>query len=85
MSEIQNNGIPLKKIVAPSLNQSNYAENLSGTFDNIDKNFATLANYDFIKGESGKSIRIEEVSFFNEDGELNEYGKKIHKYFEDNF
>lgn len=85
MSEIQNNGIPLKKIVAPSLNQSNYAENLSVTFDNIDKNFATLANYDFIKGESGESIRIEEVSFFNEDGELNEYGEKIHKYFEDNF
>lgn len=85
MSEIKNNEIPLKKIVAPSLNQSNYAESLSGTFDNIDKNFATLANYDFIKGESGESIRIEEVSFFNEDGELNEYGKKIHKYFDDNF
>lgn len=85
MSEIQNNGIPLKKIVAPSLNQSNYAENLSVTFDNIDKNFATLANYDFIKGESGESIRIEEVSFFKEDGELNGYGEKIHKYFEDNF
>ena len=80
MSDILNK-IPLIDITAPELNQSNYGSDLSQTFENIDKNFSTLANYDFIKGESGKSVIIEEVPFYNEDGSLNKYGHKVKEYF----
>lgn len=84
MSDILNK-IPLIDITAPELNQSNYGSDLSQTFENIDKNFSTLANYDFIKGESGKSVIIEEVSFYNEDGSLNKYGHKVKEYFINNY
>lgn len=82
MSEIQINGIDLIPIKAPELNQTEYAQNLSETFENINKNFATLANYDFIKGESGNSVDIKEALFYDENGDLTEYGEMLISYFE---
>lgn len=77
MSETLNNQIPLNTIVAPSLNDAHYASGLNNVFTNINDNFTTLANYDFVKGESGTSVEIKTESFFNEDGSLNILGKKL--------
>lgn len=82
MSEIQINGIDLIPIQAPELNQTGYAQNLSETFENINKNFVTLANYDFIKGESGNSVDIKEALFYDENGNFTKYGEMLVSYFE---
>lgn len=73
----KSNDIQLTKIVSPSLNDVGYAKGLNGVFDNIDNNFNVLANRDFVKGESGDSINTRIVYFVDENGELNEYGKKL--------
>lgn len=77
MSETLNNQIPLNTIVAPSLNDAHYASGLNNVFTNINDNFTTLANHDFVKGESGTSVEIKTDSFFNEDGSLTILGKKL--------
>ena len=56
------NEIPLQKITAPSLNSVEYANELKGVFNNIEHNFNTLANHDFIKGENGKSLDFREIA-----------------------
>lgn len=56
------NEIPLQKITAPSLNSVEYANELKGVFNNIEYNFNTLANHDFIKGENGKSLDFREIA-----------------------
>lgn len=53
----------LKKISAPSLGNANYGKDLEAVFNNIDINFTTLGNHDFIKGEAGVSVCIEETEF----------------------
>lgn len=77
MSNTINNQIPLTQIIAPSLSDVNYASGLNDVFDNINDNFSTLSNHDFIKGESGTSVKIQEDKFFNEDGSLTVLGKKL--------
>lgn len=51
----------LTSITAPSLNDSGYASNLNDTFRNINDNFITLANHDFIKGERGESVKLKTI------------------------
>ena len=77
MSETLNNQIELITISAPALNTAEYGNDLNQVFTNINDNFATLANHDFVKGESGTSVEIKTDSFFNEDGSLNDLGKKL--------
>lgn len=64
-------------INAPSLDDVNYATSLSEVFDNINQNFVTLANHDFIKGESGKSVEFVETKFFDENGNITDLGNKL--------
>lgn len=52
----------LENITAPQLNSSSYGDDIDATFANIDKNFKTIGNYDFIKGQQGNSIHIEYVN-----------------------
>lgn len=59
--------IPLTDIVVPSLNDVNYAAALNGVFENINNNFKTLANHEFVKGDKGKSVEIVEYPFFYPD------------------
>ena len=54
----------LTPIVAPTLSDVKYAENLNQVFDNINDNFEKLAVHDFIKGEPGTSITIVEEPVF---------------------
>lgn len=89
MNEIVNTTFnpALKPIVAPSLNEAGYAEALNTAFVNIDDNFTTLANYDFIKGENGSSVIIRNTPFYvkneNDEDVLSYYGQLLKKYIED--
>ena len=82
MSKKSNNEIELNKIVAPSLSEVGYASSLNEVFNNIDSNFTTLANRDFVKGETGDSLNSKIVYFFDEEGNLTEYGKKLKECIE---
>ena len=64
-----NNDIKVKEIIAPSLNSPDYASSLDEVFNNINYNFITLSNRDFVKGETGDSLDIEEVTL-NKNNEL---------------
>ena len=80
-----NNHIPLNEIVVPSLNDVGYANGLSDAFNNINDNFARLSNYDFIKGERGTSVEIQEARLMTQiDGEwvLTTIGRKFKECIE---
>ena len=62
-----NTVVPIKSIIAPSLNSAEYGSQLKGVFENIDANFKLLGNTDFIKGETGNSAKIKKESFFDID------------------
>lgn len=60
MANVQNNTgneLRLRDITAPHLNQSGYGAQMKRTFENIDDNFKILGNRDFIKGDTGYSLR----------------------------
>lgn len=48
--------IELDEIKIPELTDSTYGKSLKECFDNINKNFKTLSNHDFIKGAQGESL-----------------------------
>lgn len=48
--------INLHNIKAPNLNSATYGADIRQQFENINDNFRKLSNYDFIKGEDGKSV-----------------------------
>ena len=58
----------IKPIVAPELETSNYGESINDQFVNIDNNFKLIANRDFVKGDSGESLYIENIKI-TKDGE----------------
>ena len=58
----------IKPIVAPSLESSEYGQNINDQFKNIDNNFKLVSNRDFVKGDSGESLYIENVEIIK-DGE----------------
>lgn len=68
----------LAGIIAPNLDASNYAHQLNQVFTNIDNNFTKLANHDFIKGERGDSVKIQEVELISsttDNSVANEYNE----------
>ena len=77
-----NSNISIEEIIAPNLNESNYASGLSDVFDNINDNFIKLANYDFIKGENGDSVIIKSVPLY-ENGKFTDIGEKLKNFIED--
>jgi hypothetical protein len=78
------NSIPLRRIFVPELNSAEFATGLQNAFININKNFALLANHDFVKGETGQSVNIQEDKFFNNNGELTILGLKLKACIEAN-
>lgn len=75
MSEVSN-PLGLITISAPSLEDSQYAENLQDAFDNINDNFLRIVNSSILKGNNGDSIRVIEWEFY--DGtEFDDWGKGI--------
>lgn len=65
----------MQPIVIPTIGDAGYADSLNEAFDTINKNFAKLANRDFVKGDAGVSVKIVDYKFFNEDGTLTVFGK----------
>lgn len=78
------NPIPLHAISVPELNSAEFATGLQNAFININKNFALLANKDFVKGESGESVKIQQDSFFDSDGNITILGLKLKTCIESN-
>ena len=66
------------KIQVPELSNTQYAEGLSDAFDNINNNFTTLANHDFVKGDAGTSVSIVEKNVYDTAGkEYTNLGEKL--------
>jgi hypothetical protein len=53
--------IKLTPVEAPVLGTSDYGKNINDQFKNIDNNFKLVSNRDFVKGDSGESLYIENV------------------------
>ena len=62
-------------IHVPQLSDTNYAKGLSTAFDDINNNFTTLSNHDFIKGDAGTSVSIVEANVWN--NTYTELGEKL--------
>lgn len=52
-------------ITVPGLTSTEYAEGLNNAFNNINNNFTTLANHDFVKGDAGSSVNVEYINIFD--------------------
>ena len=75
-NENQLSNVVLTDIVAPSISDVSFASSLNEVFTNINNNFLTLENREFVKGDGGKSIEIREIEFFK-DGEITTYGNHL--------
>ena len=53
---------PYKSIQYPDLTSSGYGKGVNEMFNNINSNFEKLANYDFHKGDDGKSVKNVTIS-----------------------
>lgn len=60
------NKLNIHTIVAPELNNLNYGDSISKQFDNINENFHILGNHDFIKGQQGDGLYIENIKLIKE-------------------
>ena len=72
----------LKKITSPSLTISDYGENISQVFNNINENFRILGNRDFVKGEKGNSIYVKTIDVSNDIQLLNSLKSAVSKQYE---
>ena len=73
---IENKCANIVKIEAPELTSTEYAQGLEQVFDNINNNFQTLSNHEFIKGETGNSVYVRPVSLYEND-KYTEIGEQI--------
>ena len=67
----------LKTIEAPNLTESNYGENIQQQFENIDSNFQKLGNRDFVKGEKGADLGLEQIALIDSNLSLTELGAAV--------
>ena len=67
-------------IQVPELSRPGYAADLRTAFNDINNNFTTLANHDFVKGEAGTSVSIVEVNVWdnnNGNGKYTQLGEQL--------
>ena len=50
-------------ISAPGLEDSKYGEHINAQFNNINENFAALANREFVQGPDGQGVNVVEIKF----------------------
>ena len=50
-------------ISAPGLGDSKYGEHINAQFNNINENFAALANREFVQGPDGQGVNVVEIKF----------------------
>ena len=79
MSNItKTNGANIVNIKVPNLNSAEYAQGLEQVFDNINNNFQTLANHEFVKGDTGNSVFIKNELIYDSLSEsYTDIGKQI--------
>jgi len=68
------NNSQLARIVAPNINETNYAGKMQEAFDNINENFKKIASLPFLQGVKGDSYEIVEHEIWNEFWHLTSYG-----------
>lgn len=61
------NNKQLTRIVAPNINEVDYADKMQEVFNNINENFAKIASLPFIQGVQGDSYQLEEKEIWNSD------------------
>ena len=70
MNNIKNSDVLIKPIKNPTLSDTGFANGIDQMISNINENFAILANHDFIKGDTGSSVKIIESPIFDENKEI---------------
>lgn len=58
----------LTRIVAPNINEVDYAEKMQSVFNNINENFAKIASLPFIQGVQGDSYQLVEKPIWQKNG-----------------
>lgn len=64
----------LTRIVAPNINEVDYAEKMQTVFDNINENFAKIASLPFIQGVQGDSYQLVEKQIWDNNAKLTKDG-----------
>lgn len=62
LKQVDTQSLELFPIEAPGLDKPDYGKNIKEQFENIDDNFKLIANRDFVKGDPGNSLYIENIS-----------------------
>ena len=62
LKQVDTQSLELFPIEAPGLDKPDYGKNIKEQFENIDDNFKFIANRDFVKGDPGNSLYIENIS-----------------------
>lgn len=70
MSNSTTSNVFVSPIVTPEISRVEFSNDLEQAFENINDNFAKLANHDFIKGDQGTSVTVESLPIYV-DGKLN--------------
>lgn len=70
MSENNPNQTYPYQIVSPPLTESNYGQNIADVFNNINENFKWIVESQFLKGEAGDDIQIEEIDLSLQSGTI---------------
>ena len=64
----------LTRIVAPNINEVDYAKKMQDVFNNINENFAKIASLPFIQGVQGDSYQLVEKPIWDNNAKLTEEG-----------
>ena len=65
--------IKLTQIIAPELGSDSYGANIKKQFENIDGNFTQIVEGEYLKGQSGDLVMLEEIDLTSiEDHEIRE-------------
>ena len=67
----------LHPVVAPDLTEVSYGENVRQQFENINSNFQKLGNRDFVKGEKGADLGLEQIVLIGDGLVLTELGAAV--------
>jgi hypothetical protein len=71
----------IEDILCPELSSVEFSSGLQNAFTTINDNFARLANHGFIKGDTGTSVYIDQISIYDENNVIsNEICKKLAAY-----
>lgn len=68
---------PVNKVKIPNIADVSFSNDLYEAFENINSNFETLANHEFVKGDSGNSVEFSTINFKFLDLDGNSFEDKL--------